>query len=217
MQKQVVKSNSTTVTAAAVAVKTATSSQTNKLDQWIMIAALGFVFCLGIACIFVELFSLTTLTQTELAESDRPITTAPAPAAAAKIDPVHKKIALASRGEQETCSALFRLFGKTFIKVRPPFLVNPETGRRLELDCFNQELMLGVEYNGIQHYVYPNPFHRTQLEFEAQLRRDECKANQCKAAGVLLITVPFTVKRSDIESYLRQAFERSNFASFLTK
>jgi hypothetical protein len=183
-----------------------TQANKNKVDQWIVIATLSLIFCLCIALMFAERSIVTVASldpQPEARRIDDPSQTT----AASVIN--QTPAALASSGEQETRNALSRLFGKTFVKVRPPFLVNPETGRRLELDCFNQELMLGVEYNGIQHYVYPNPFHRTQLEFEAQLRRDRYKADQCKTAGVQLITVPFTTKRVDIESYLRQALDET--------
>ena len=112
--------------------------------------------------------------------------------------------AIESKGEQETRAALFRLFGKPFIKIRPSFIVNPETKRRLELDCYNAELRLGVEYNGSQHSEYPNPFHRTFAEFQAQQRRDDYKAAACEAHGVCLINVPHTVPRACIQAYLQQ-------------
>jgi hypothetical protein len=107
-------------------------------------------------------------------------------------------------GEGETRAALSRIFGKPFIKVRPAFLVNPETKRRLELDCYNEELRLGVEYNGIQHDVFPNPFHHTRDLFDAQQRRDRYKIQQCRQAGVRLVVVPHTVPREQIEQFLRQ-------------
>lgn len=107
-------------------------------------------------------------------------------------------------GEEETRAALTRIFGKPFIKVRPAFLINPETKRRLELDCYNEELRLGVEYNGLQHDVFPNPFHHTRDQFDAQQRRDRYKIEQCRQAGVRLVVVPHTVPRQQIEQFLRQ-------------
>jgi hypothetical protein len=32
--------------------------------------------------------------------------------------------------------------------VRPDFLKNPATGRNLEIDCFNNQLKIGLEYQG---------------------------------------------------------------------
>lgn len=116
-------------------------------------------------------------------------------------------IILARSGEEETRAALQRIFNKPFVKVRPSFLINPETKRKLELDCYNVELQLGVEYSGIQHFVYPNPFHRSQAEFDAQQRRDRSKVELCRQAGVRLVVVPYTVPRAQIEQYLRDLFQ----------
>ena len=67
-----------------------------------------------------------------------------------------------SKGEKECRKVLENLFNKPFSKSRPDFLRNPVTGGNfnLELDCYNQELSLAVEYNGIQHYKYVPYFHR---------------------------------------------------------
>ena len=43
-----------------------------------------------------------------------------------------------------------------FIKKKHSWMRNPKTNYPLELDAFCPELMIGLEYNGIQHYVWPN-------------------------------------------------------------
>jgi hypothetical protein len=104
--------------------------------------------------------------------------------------------------EEETCDAMALIYGKPFVKVRPPFLVNPETNRRLEIDCYNEELKVGAEFNGIGHYIYPNPFHHSKSEFEALQRRDAYKVKTCKEKGVVLFVVPDTIKKGKIYNYL---------------
>jgi len=47
-------------------------------------------------------------------------------------------------------AALEELLGQPFVKVRPPFLLNPATKRKLELDAFSESLRLGVEFDGEQ-------------------------------------------------------------------
>lgn len=105
---------------------------------------------------------------------------------------------------EETCRRFLELhFGRRFEKVRPDWLRNPATGRHLELDCYNEELRLAVEYNGVQHYIFPNRFHLTEAEFVDQVARDEVKRSLCDQRGVYLIVVPYSVGVSQIPSYIR--------------
>ena len=104
-----------------------------------------------------------------------------------------RKTKKCSKGEQECRDILELIFGGKFPTKRPNFLKNPETGRNLELDCYNEELKLALEYNGKQHYVYPNAFHKSKQDFMQQLRRDRYKKLRCDQEGVFLITVPYNV------------------------
>jgi hypothetical protein len=54
--------------------------------------------------------------------------------------------------------------------LRPAFLRNPESGKSLELDCYDEEYNIAVEYNGIQHYKYPSAFHKTEKDFKRFLK-----------------------------------------------
>lgn len=90
-----------------------------------------------------------------------------------------------------------------FPSCRPDFLVNPETGRCLELDCYNKTLGIACEYNGIQHYEYPNIYHTDVQQFKDQMRRDKFKEGVCKKNGILLIVVPYTVR--DLRMYIEKS------------
>lgn len=87
--------------------------------------------------------------------------------------------------------------------VRPDWLINPETGRRLELDMYYSDsgMDIAVEYNGIQHIVYPNYFHPNtedgRSKFEAQQRRDQYKRYLCRQNNICLINVPYTCDTCD--------------------
>lgn len=95
------------------------------------------------------------------------------------------------------------LCGRPFLKVRPEFLRNINTNRCLELDAYNEELKLGCEFNGIQHYKPLNPYHITEADFETQQHRDRLKAELCIRHGVRLIVVPYTVHKESIHRFLR--------------
>lgn len=107
-----------------------------------------------------------------------------------------------SKGEDICKITMEQLYGKPFYTIRPDFLKNPETGKNLELDCYNHELKMAVEFNGIQHYVWPNFTGQTKDEFINQIRRDEFKVRSCDANGIYLITVPYNVPHNLIRDYL---------------
>jgi hypothetical protein len=114
------------------------------------------------------------------------------------------KNAKMSKGEALCKQVIEEIYGAPFYCVRPDFLKNPETGRNLELDLYNDFYKVGVEYEGIQHSVYPNIFHKTREEFLNQVRRDEYKRKTCDEHGIYLITVPHNVKLeySEIKKYI---------------
>ena len=109
-----------------------------------------------------------------------------------------------SKGEIECRRVLENMFRRSFKKYRPDFLNNPVTGGsfNMELDCYNPELKLAVEYSGKQHYEYVPYFHKNKEAFLNQKYRDELKRRMCKDNMVTLIEVPYTVKIEDIENYL---------------
>ena len=115
---------------------------------------------------------------------------------------ISKRSDFGSRGEYLCCYILEEIFHKPFYRVRPDFLKNPETGYNLEIDCYNEELKLGVEYNGETHNKWPNYTGQTFEDFTKQVRRDQFKVDQCDRAGVYLITVPSSVPESCMKKYI---------------
>ena len=109
-----------------------------------------------------------------------------------------------SKGEAECRKVLQDIFKKPFPSMRPDFLRNPVTGgqHNLELDCYNSDLSLAVEYSGIQHYKYVPYFHKNKEAFTNQKYRDDMKRRMCREYGVNLIEVPYTVKVPEIRAYL---------------
>ncbi|MBL4898137.1 MAG: hypothetical protein JKX76_00685 [Colwellia sp.] len=116
-----------------------------------------------------------------------------------------------SKGETITRESLRRIFNRpnSFNSIRPDFLKNPVTGNKnnLEIDCYDENLKLGVEYNGRQHYEYTPYFHKNKQEFLNQKYRDELKRRMCKDNGVNLIEIPYTVKPNKIQGYIMKEIE----------
>lgn len=117
-----------------------------------------------------------------------------------------------SKGETICRRYLEQRFNKPFPKIRPDFLRNPVTGGdyNLELDCYNNELKLAVEYNGVQHYKFSPYFHRNKEAFLNQKYRDEMKRVKCRDAGIYLIEVPYSVPHESIENFLDDELKKAN-------
>lgn len=106
-----------------------------------------------------------------------------------------KKI-VESHGEKKCRDFLESYYNVPFTKVRPKFL------NGLELDCYNENLRLAVEYNGIQHYKHTPFFHKTFQDFQSQIHRDRMKKKICDQHNITLISVPHTTR--DIPRYIQE-------------
>jgi hypothetical protein len=113
-----------------------------------------------------------------------------------------------SKGEQICKVHIERKTGLPFQKCRPPFLYNEVTSENLELDLYNSDLKLAIEYNGRQHYEFIPFFHQTRDKFQTQKYRDKMKYDLCQKHGITLIVVPYTVPESKIEAYIDEQLER---------
>lgn len=116
-----------------------------------------------------------------------------------------------SKGEIECRRVLESIFMRPFPNQRPLFMTNKITGKPLELDCYNPELALAVEYNGKQHYSYTPGMHKTYDSFRTQQYRDDMKRRLCKEQGIILIEVPYSIQVSSIENYLREKLREHKF------
>lgn len=106
---------------------------------------------------------------------------------------------------EEQCRAILESLypGHKFPSTRPEWLINPRTGERLELDGYCPELHLAFEYNGEQHYVYPNKFHSSKEKFLDYKARDIIKRILCDIHGVYLLVIPYTIPVVSLRSYIK--------------
>ena len=121
-----------------------------------------------------------------------------------------KKKSKDSKGETKCRDVLERIYNKPFSKIRPKFLFNNKTGKNMELDMFNKDLLIACEYNGQQHYNYIPFFHRTEDGFQKQKDRDEQKRSVCKKLGIFLIEVPYTISENKIDEFIRDKLIKNN-------
>lgn len=116
-----------------------------------------------------------------------------------------------SRGEKLCGQILSNLTQMDFMTVRIEELKNPLTGEPLELDCYNEDLKLGLEYQGPQHYHYPNWTNNTLQAFKEQIFRDEYKRQKCHEIGISLIEVPYTIPTEELEEYILEKLYEHDF------
>lgn len=105
-----------------------------------------------------------------------------------------------SKTEEKCRRIIESIYGLPF----PPcerFVINSRTSTEkkknyLTLDGYNPSLRIAFEYQGPQHYHYPNYLSRqgkmTREQFLEGIERDRLKKAACKAAGITLLIIPYT-------------------------
>lgn len=105
--------------------------------------------------------------------------------------------------KEEMCREILeRNLGMEFPTVRPDWLMNPETGKPLELDCYNSSIKLALEYDGEQHYKYVSLFHKSPDDLAKQVERDALKDRMCRQMGITLVRVPYWIDEKELEGYI---------------
>ena len=106
------------------------------------------------------------------------------------------RCALGPGRKENVCADVVRVLfrDRDFGKTRAlPWLRLGRRGIPLELDMFNAEVGLAVEYNGRQHTEHVPFFHADEAAFAAQQARDAAKAAAADENWVSLLVVPHTV------------------------
>ena len=62
---------------------------------------------------------------------------------------------------------------------------------KVRVDFFIPKHNTIVEYQGYQHYHFPNTWHKTHEAFSAQQKRDEWLRQHCEKEGIFLFEIPY--------------------------
>lgn len=100
------------------------------------------------------------------------------------------------------------LLMKPFPKSKPKWLIS-STGKKLELDGYNEELKLAFEYQGIQHYSFVKKFHKKR-SLQQQKDYDILKRHLCAKNGVILIEIPYTVQYNGLKKFIIKRLNVNN-------
>lgn len=105
-----------------------------------------------------------------------------------------------SKGKSERLAIeLFKEITGLVMRAMDPSDVPWLKGLFLDGYCEMLGKKIALEYQGIQHSVYPNFFHKTKAEFKRQQENDKKKRLRCKKNDVILIRVPHTMSFKDRE------------------
>tara|TARA_R110002167_G_scaffold339591_1_gene547441 strand:- start:49 stop:1068 length:1020 start_codon:yes stop_codon:yes gene_type:complete len=117
---------------------------------------------------------------------------------------------------REVLESIISTFGKfEFPNIRPEWLRNPETGRALELDCYNEELAIAFELQGRHHYK-PIKAWGGEERFAKVIRRDSHKLTGCGKRRVQLFRIdnrpvsskPLQIKRQYYENEIKKCLTK---------
>ncbi len=116
------------------------------------------------------------------------------------------------KGQSACQQTLESIYHVPFRSIHPDWL-RGERDRNLELDCYavvecrGRTIEVACEYNGAQHYVYPNVWHKTREEYDIQQWNDGFKRRQCEERGVYLVIIPYTIPIHRIPETIRQCLD----------
>lgn len=86
--------------------------------------------------------------------------------------------------------------------VRHAVVRNRKTGEALRFDSMYSDRgqSFAFDFQGLKSALYPNPFHFSERDFEAQRAFDARKALAAARAGIVLVTVPYVIDRCERDS-----------------
>ena len=88
-------------------------------------------------------------------------------------------------GWREVLARIFDGF-ETEYGVTPEWLINPDTNRRLKLDCLFPDVGVAVRFVGLEGNTKRR---KSDQEVEDEAERERTRADVCRAHGVVLITI----------------------------
>ena len=110
------------------------------------------------------------------------------------------------KNEENCRKILEEYFDKKFPSIWHKEIKNEEGNHSLQLDGYNKELKIAFEYNGEQHYIFPNKYNNINelWKFRRQQDNDKIKVERCKELGIKLIVIPYFENKNLKEFIIRK-------------
>ena len=77
-----------------------------------------------------------------------------------------------------------------------------------------RKVKVAFEYQGYQHYKFPNTFHRTYKKFLDLQKNDKIKYDKCREQGIIFVVIPYKIHnnkryyKQNIMNHIMKEFER---------
>lgn len=104
-----------------------------------------------------------------------------------------------TKSEQFVVDIFEKITGKSFPTVYLPWL--KWKGRKMELDGYNDELKLAVEFSGPLHTKFYSD-KETYAKYKERIDKDREKLRLCKKHGVHLIVIDMSIPQRHMYSYV---------------
>ena len=85
---------------------------------------------------------------------------------------------ISSKGEKEVSDIVKKYYGYTILENDRSVIINPLTGKMLELDIFLPDHKKAIEFNGIYWH-----------SFDYSKQKDQMKIDQCRELGIDLLVI----------------------------
>ena len=109
--------------------------------------------------------------------------------------------------KEEYCREVLEKYtGQIFPKTRPGWLINPNSGRRMELDGYSEVLNMAFEYDGEFHFKDSRISKRRPIAVDKQKVRDSIKDLLCERKGTKLIRIPYHI--DNLEEYIKNQVDK---------
>jgi hypothetical protein len=106
------------------------------------------------------------------------------------------------KSENEFRKVIEELLDVEFPRKYPPWLINPETGHKLQLDGYNKELGIAFEYQGHQHFKRAY-YDKNDNALKKRQARDKIKKELCKKQGITLLCPTYKMDEEEYEDFIK--------------
>ena len=111
---------------------------------------------------------------------------------------------------EEICRHYFEgFFEQKFPRIKPSWLTSNK-GTRLELDGFCSNLKLAFEYHGLQHFIKNTLMATDNAALRKRKTLDSIKREKCKAIGITLVEIPYTIEIDDLKGFILEKCKKLN-------